>query len=40
MRREGEFPEPVKISKRRVAYPKQAIDDWIAERMEGYDNAA
>ena len=40
MRRTGEFPEPVRISKGRVGYPKNVIQDWIAERMGGLPHAA
>ena len=28
----GNFPRPVKLGKRAVAWPKSAIDDWIEER--------
>ena len=28
----GEFPRPLRIGKRAVAWPKSAIDDWIEER--------
>ena len=28
----GDFPRPVKLGKRAVAWPKSAIDDWIEER--------
>ncbi|WP_026481048.1 AlpA family transcriptional regulator [Ahrensia sp. 13_GOM-1096m] len=40
MRRSGDFPNPVEISKGRKAYPAEAIKKWIAERMEGYSHAA
>lgn len=29
----GDFPHPVKLSQRCSAWPEQAIDDWIAERI-------
>ena len=29
----GEFPRPVKIGRRAVAWPTSVIDRWIAERM-------
>lgn len=32
MRQVGEFPEPVKISRGRVAYPAAVIQKWIDER--------
>ena len=32
MRQTGEFPEPVRISRGRVAYPAAEINKWIAER--------
>ena len=28
----GEFPRPIKIGRRAVAWPKTVIDDWIEER--------
>ena len=28
----GEFPRPIKIGKRAVAWPKSVIDDWIEAR--------
>ncbi len=30
---EGEFPRPVKIGLRSVAWPKSDIDQWMAERL-------
>lgn len=30
----GEFPPPVKISKRAVAWPRVHIDAWLASRVE------
>lgn len=31
----GNFPKPVKIGARAVAWPESVIREWIAERMEG-----
>lgn len=31
----GDFPRPVKIGARAVAWPESVIRNWIAERMEG-----
>ncbi len=28
----GEFPRPIKIGKRAVAWPKSAVDEWIEAR--------
>ena len=28
----GEFPRPVRIGRRMVAWPKSVIDDWIEQR--------
>ena len=28
----GDFPRPLKIGKRAVAWPKSAIDEWIETR--------
>ena len=28
----GEFPRPIKIGRRAVAWPKSVIDEWIEER--------
>ena len=30
----GEFPEPVRISRRRVAWVAEEIEKWCAERIE------
>jgi prophage regulatory protein len=30
----GEFPKPIRIGKRRVAWLQTEIDDWLADRME------
>jgi prophage regulatory protein len=34
----GEFPAPVKLSRRAVCWPASAIDGWIAERIKGGGN--
>lgn len=34
----GEFPAPVKLSRRAVCWPASAIDAWIAERIKGGGN--
>lgn len=31
----GEFPTPVKLSRRAVCWPASAIDAWIAGRIKG-----
>ena len=37
----GDFPTPVKLSRRAVCWPASAIDAWIAERIQaGAKNAA
>lgn len=33
----GKFPKAVQISERRVAWIESEIDDWIAERIAGYE---
>lgn len=30
---DGDFPAPVKITKRAVAWPQQSINDWVASRV-------
>jgi prophage regulatory protein len=30
----GEFPAPIKISGRRVAWPETTVNDWIQSRIE------
>lgn len=30
--RDGSFPAPIKLSERRIAWPEEAIDAWLAER--------
>lgn len=30
----GEFPSPVKLSRRAVCWPASAIDAWIADRIK------
>lgn len=34
MRRAGEFPNPVHISKGRVGYPARAVAEFISSRVE------
>lgn len=29
----GEFPQPIKIGQRAVAWPAQTIETWLSERM-------
>lgn len=29
----GEFPEPIQLTKRRKAYNAAAVDQWIAEKL-------
>lgn len=36
---ENEFPKPVKLSKRTVAWPQDEVQNWIMERIEERDNA-
>lgn len=36
----GEFPAPVKLSRRAVCWPASAIDAWIAERIKGGSNGS
>jgi prophage regulatory protein len=31
----GNFPKPVKIGRRAVAWPESVIRNWVAERMGG-----
>ncbi len=33
--RRGEFPQPVKLSRRAVCWPESRIQSWIAERIAG-----
>lgn len=33
MRQKGEFPNPIKLSQGRVAYPAFTIEAWIKERI-------
>lgn len=35
MRQSGEFPNPVRISSGRVAYPAILIDRWVSEKSGG-----
>jgi predicted DNA-binding transcriptional regulator AlpA len=34
LRQTGDFPNPVKLTKQRVGYPKAAVNQWIAARLE------
>jgi prophage regulatory protein len=34
----GDFPKPIRLAKRRVAWVASEIDDWLAERMEERGN--
>lgn len=34
----GEFPAPIKISGRRVAWPERTVNDWIQSRIESTSN--
>ena len=34
LRQTGEFPDPVPLTKQRVGYPKAAVNQWIAERLD------
>jgi prophage regulatory protein len=36
-RRSGDFPRPVKLGGRRIAYLKSEIDEWIADRIAERD---
>ncbi len=36
---QGRFPRPVKLSAQRVAWLREEIDDWIAERVKERDAA-
>jgi prophage regulatory protein len=33
MRKSGEFPEPIKLSARRVAWTRASVSEWIASRQ-------
>ena len=33
--RRGEFPQPVKLSRRAVCWPESRIQAWIAQRIAG-----
>ncbi|MFV0284443.1 MAG: helix-turn-helix transcriptional regulator [Castellaniella sp.] len=35
----GEFPPPIKMGARTVAWPSDQIDTWIAERIQSAQNA-
>lgn len=32
LRKEGDFPSPVKLGKRAVAYHRKEVDEWLANR--------
>lgn len=34
MRKQGEFPPPIRLSGGRVGWPEQVIADWIASRSQ------
>lgn len=36
----GEFPQPIKIGNRTIAWPAQAIEAWIAERAAAAQGVA
>jgi prophage regulatory protein len=36
----GEFPKPIRISDRRIAWIEQEIDDWLQQRASLRDVAA
>lgn len=36
----GEFPQPIKIGDRAIAWPAQAIEAWIAERAAASQGTA
>lgn len=36
----GEFPAPVKLSRRAVCWPASSIDAWITERIKGGCNGS
>lgn len=36
----GEFPQPIKIGDRAIAWPAQAIEAWIAERAAAAQGVA
>lgn len=35
-----EFPPPIYLSKRKIVWPEQAIDDWIAAKIGSADAQA
>ena len=39
-RRDGNYPEPVKISRGRVAYRESEIRAWVAAKIKAADKAA
>lgn len=41
LRKAGQFPEPISLGKRAIAWPSNLIDAWIAERIsKGYGQAS
>lgn len=30
----GEFPQPIRLTERRLAFNAEAVEQWMAERME------
>ena len=40
MWRHGEFPKPVNLSPRRIAWPEEEIDAWIDERIAAREKGA
>jgi prophage regulatory protein len=36
--RKGEFPAPVQLSDKRIAWIESEIDDWINQRLESRDS--
>ena len=31
--KKGEFPEPIKLSKRAIGWPSSVIEEWIKEKL-------
>ena len=31
----GQFPAPIRLTERRLAYDASAVEDWIVDRLEG-----
>jgi len=36
----GEFPKPIPVSGRRIAFVEAEVDDWLADRIAARDTAA